>query len=267
MSRKYSNKTLDELARFVEARFTNTEMDSIFLYVSVPDGFDFGSNKLARSLNVLKQLSRSEEETHDEILDELFNEIIKRKQGAFEPPKYSWDSQDELATSLRRALRADGYELIDGGIMSSDKIEFELASEVSLLESNLQKQGMDDVARTLDQAHKSFIDGRFEACNAMLRTSLEATLKNVAIKIAGDLSNIPASNLKYGATPTDIRKYLHQQGFFVQDEIGYIREFYGYASTVGSHPGLSNESESRLRRLMIVALIQYCLEKLISKYP
>jgi hypothetical protein len=78
----------------------------------------------------------------------------------------------------------------------------------------------------------------------MLRTSLEGTLKHIAIKIAGNQESIPANNPAYGVTPADVRRYLQQQGFFEQDEIRYIKEFYGYASTDGSHPGISNESES-----------------------
>jgi hypothetical protein len=267
MSRKYSNKTLDEMARFIDAHFSHTEIDSLLFYASIPPGFDSGPNKLARGLSVLKELSRSDEEGHAEALDELFNAVIKRRQTSFEPPEYSWGTQDESALMLKRALKADGYDLVEGRIVPSDMLESDLASEMSILGSRLQDFGMHDVLKVLDQAHQNFIEGRFEACNAMLRTALEGTLKHIAAKIAGGIQKIPASNSVYGATPADIRRYLHQQGFFEQDEIGYIKEFYGYASTDGSHPGLSNESESRLRRLMIVALIQYCLEKRGAKYP
>ena len=267
MPRKYSNKTLDEMARFIDAHFSHTEIDSVCLYTSVPDGFDRGPNKLARSLNVLKGLSCSNEAEHAVTLDELFNEVVKRRQKAFEHSEYSWTSPDELAISLKRALKADGYDIVEGRIVPSDKLEFELTSETSILEQKLQTHGMLDVAKTLDQAHQNFIEGHFEACNAMLRTSLEGTLRHIAIKIASGQDKIPANNPAHGVTPADVRKYLHQQGFFEQDEIGYIKEFYGYASTDGSHPGMSNESESRLRRLMVVALIQYCLEKLESKHP
>jgi len=267
MSRKYSNKTLDEMARFIDSHFTHTDMDSVFLYASMPDGFDSGPNKLARSLSVLKRLSRSDEAEHADTLDELFTEVIKRRQNTFRTSENSWSSPDEQAVSLKRALQADGYVIVEGKIVPSDKLEFELASETSILEQKLQTRGMLGVIKTLDQAHRNFIEGHFEACNAMLRTSLEGTLRHIAIEIAGGPEKIPASNPAHSAAPADVRKYLHQQGFFEQDEIGYIREFYGYASTDGSHPGISNESESRLRRLMIVALIQYCLEKLESKHP
>lgn len=266
MSRKYSNKTLDEIARFIDGHFTHTDIDSVFLYASIPDGFGSGLSKLARSLSVLKKLSCSEAE-HADTLDELFNEVIKRRQDAFKNSEHLWTSPDEQALSLKRALQADGYDIVEGKIVPSDKLEFELALETSILERKLQTYGMLSVVKTLDQAHRNFVEGHFEACNAMLRTSLEDTLTQIAIEIAGGLEKIPAGNPVHGAKPADVRKYLLQQRFFEQDEAEYIRVFYGYASTDGSHPGISNESESRLRRLMIVALIQYCLEKLESKHP
>jgi len=165
MSRNYSNKTVVDMARFIDGRFSHTEIDTLFFSVSVPDGFDFGGSKLARSLSVLRRLSRSGE-ADPKILDELFNEVIRLKRRAFEPPRYSSGSPDELAASLKRALKADGYDVVEGTIVASDKLEFELASETSVLESKLQRHGMGDVAKTLDQAHQSFIEGRFEACNA-----------------------------------------------------------------------------------------------------
>lgn len=134
---------------------------------------------------------------------------------------------------------------------------------MSILYERLQSFDMQDVHNYLEQAHQNFIDAQYEACNAMLRTGLESTLQHVAKHLAGNLDNIPRANPKY-LTPVDVRKYLEQQGFFSDDEIRFLKEFYGYASTDGSHPGISNEAESRLRRLMIVALIQYCLEKLPS---
>jgi len=264
MPRQYSSKTLDLMARFIDAQFTHTQMGSLFLNVSIPNNFDFGPNKLARGLNVIKGLWRSEEGVHAEILDALFNEAVNRRPKAFEADE--WNSPDQLAISLQRALRADGYEMVEGKIVPADALEFELAAEISLLEGRLQEYGMQDVIKTLDQAHQNFVDGHFEACNAMLRTSLESTLKHAAVRTAGGESDIPMTNPAYGLTPADVRKYL-RQGFFTQDETDFVKEFYGYASTEGSHPGLSNESESRLRRLMIVAVIQYCLEKLESQHP
>jgi hypothetical protein len=180
---------------------------------------------------------------------------VKRKQEAFKNSEYSEELGSKAVASLLRALKADGFEILDGRILPTDQLGNELTAEVSILNQRLQTRGMADISRLLDQAHQNFIEGRHEACNAMLRSSLEGTLKHIAAIAAGGPDKIPSSNLKHGPSPTDIRKYLRQVSFFEDDEIEYIKVFYGYASTDGSHPGLSNESESRLRRLMIVTLI------------
>lgn len=269
MPRRYSNKTLAILASFMEQYFNHAELGALFLYASVPDNSPSGANKLSRSLSAIKYLSYPDEFTgeleHADLLDLLFDEVIKRTRRVFEPEPYLGSSTNETADSLKRALKADGYDIVEGKIVPSDDLEFELAAETSILEQKLQTHGMHDVINTLDQAHQNFIEGNYEACNAMLRASLESTLKHIAVKIARSETAIPVNNARYGVTPADVRRYLENEKFFQQDEINFIKEFYGYASTNGSHPGMSNQSESRLRRLMIVALIQYCLEKLESK--
>jgi hypothetical protein len=266
MTRSYSNKTLAKLAYFMEKHFTHPELDALFLYASIPATATSGTSKLSRSLNAIKFLSRTEELSgeieHSDLLDLLLDEIIIRKQHVFDPSLYFGSSANEEANSLRYALNADGYDVVNGKIVSFDELEFELVSETSILEQKLQTHGMFDVIKLLDQAHQNFIESNYEASNAVLRASLESTLKHIALKIAGTETAIPASNARYGVTPADVRRYLENEKFFQQDEINFIKAFYGYASTNGSHPGMSNQAESRLRRLMIVALIQYSLEKL-----
>ncbi|MDL1902648.1 hypothetical protein FBR02_18000 [Anaerolineae bacterium CFX9] len=269
MKRRYSNKTLAALARFMESHFSHADLGALFLYSSVPESASSGANKLTRSLNAIRYLSRLDDFTgeleHADLLDLLFDEVIKRTRRVFESAQYLGSSTSETADSLKRALKADGYDIVEGKIVPSDDLEFELAAETSILEQKLQTQGMPDVINTLDQAHQNFIEGNYEACNAMLRASFESTLKHIAIKIAGGAEKIRLNNSGQGLSASNIRIYLKEEGFFEEDEIKFIKEFFGYASTNGSHPGISNEAESRLRRLMIVALIQYSLEKLQSK--
>lgn len=268
LPRRYSDQTLAELARFMESRFSHSDLSSLFLYVSVPDAFQAGSNKHARSLNAIKYLSHVDDFTaepeHAEALDLLFDQVVKRASQAFTGTDQMFGLSkpfNEIADSFRRALKADGYEIIEGNVVPADELEFELASETSILEQKLHTHGMSDALNTLKQAHQNFIDGHLESCNAMLRTSLEGVLKHIAIQIAGGIEKIPVNNSTHGVSPADARKYLRKENFFQEDEVEFVRTFYGYASSDGSHPGMSNESESRLRRLMVVALIQYCLEK------
>lgn len=137
---KYSNKTLDEMARFISQNFKNDEMDSLFLNVSVPTEFNYGPSKLKRALNVITKLAYPDElnlagvigaesftevvTRYRDILDELFTEVVARRKNLFESNTISYSQQS--AQPLLRALRADGYEVRDGKLISLDG----LASEV-----------------------------------------------------------------------------------------------------------------------------------------
>jgi hypothetical protein len=170
MIRKYSNRTLSEFAEFINACFTRTEMNSLFLCVSLQDDFDYGSNNLALILSVLKKLSYSGEPEHSDILDALFDETVKRRQEAFEQSEHPEELRSKEVASLLRALKADGFEILDGRIIPTDQLGSELMAEVSVLHQRLQTREMDDINKILDQAHQNFIEGRHESCNAMLRS-------------------------------------------------------------------------------------------------
>lgn len=259
MIQKYSKKTLNQLAKFIDQFFSHTEIDSLLFGASVPDEFDHGNNKLQRILNALKNLSSSTDTTHIKSLNELFNDAIISRKNLFDP-----DFECDQVMPLALSLKADGYEIIDGTIIPIDSLESELTEEINILYERLQLYSMTEVCRYLDQAHQNFIDGNNESCNAVLRTALESTLYEIAHHLTDAPDHITRANNKY-LTPADIRKHLEKIGFFNKQEMSYIKEFYGYASTNGSHPGISSQTDSRLRRLMIVALIQYSLEKLMTK--
>ena len=230
-------------------------MDYLFLYASVPETSQSGASKLARSIIAIKQLALDDELNDTSLLDDLFDKAIWDSRHLFDIADDS--SHHVTAASLRRALRIDGYDIIEGKLVPTDGLELDLTSETSVLEQKLMAHMMPDVISTLEQAHQSYIDGRFEACNAMLRTSLEGTLKHIAAAISG--------NPAFEGSAGEVRKYLEDEGFFDKNEIEFVRKFFGYSSANGSHPGLSSESESRLRRLMTVALLQYSLEKFESQ--
>jgi hypothetical protein len=225
--------------------------------VVIPQGFDSGGTKLQRARQVITKLTEQEHvQEYAKKLDELIQEIIAQKKDFFE--RY-----DERSRPLCRALRADGFEVREGRIVSVDNLEQELAQEASILYERLQSLHMADIQSNLEQAHENFIGGNEEACNAMLRTALEGTLQHIAAHLAGGIEKIP--HQRRHLSPVDIRDYLSVSEFLSQDERKFVDALYGFASPNGSHPGLSNESESRLRRLMIIGWIQYCIEKLIAK--
>lgn len=255
------------MAHFIAASFSHSEISSLFFACSVPDDFLVGDNKLQRALGVLRNLAASDLPQHIRCFDDIFEEVLQRKGKLLkEDPNTGWGFNyiSDVAKRLKRALQADGFEICEGEIVPIDRLEKDLVPETNILYSRLRDFAMSDVCDTLEQAHENFVAGNYESCNAMLRTALESTLQHAARCIAGSLDNIPRSNPNY-LSPMDVRKHLENEGFFTQDEMNYIKSFYSYASTSGSHPGISNQAESRLRRLMIISLIQYCMEKLEFK--
>src|SRR5947209_4768315 len=137
------------MARFLETHFTHAQLDDLFLRTSISETTNPGSNKLARCVNVLKGLAQSAQTEQSNSLDELFDQVLSLRKHAFE--LNSWSSERE-EIPLILALKADGYIVLDGKIASSDMLERELVSEVSLLEQRLDAHGMLDVLSTLNQA-------------------------------------------------------------------------------------------------------------------
>jgi len=190
----------------------------------------------------------------EDTLDNLFNEAIIEMSYSF--GEYS----DKPTEELLGTLKADGYEVEDGKLVPADSLEQELAQEINALYVRLSSLEMGDVQNNLEQAHENFIGGNHEACNAKLRTALESTLQQIAGRLAGSIEKIP--HARPYLTPVDVRKYLSSTEFLSQDEHEVVDALYGFANPHGSHRGISDEAESRLRRLISVAWIRYCLEKL-----
>lgn len=155
------------------------------------------------------------------------------------------------------ALASIGFEL-------GESLAGELADPVeehSRLERNLRELGLEDVQRFLDQSMENYINENYEASNAIARTSLEHLVE----QIAGKISSIRKEEIpKRGRfrSPVDYRNYLFSTHFLDESEKQFLDKFYGYASTDGSHPGISTESESRLRRFMVVGIALLYIEKL-----
>jgi hypothetical protein len=256
MARKYSDKTLAAFVRFLDPKFTHAQKDVLFLSVSMPGEFDIGGRPgisgLRRASRVVTSLAERPE--FGDTLDNLFNEAITERLYVF--GEYNNRPTEELL----RALKADSYEIKDGKLVPADSLEQELAQEINVLYERLHSLEMGDVQNNLEQAHVNFITGNHEACNAMPRTALESTLQHIAARFAGSVDKIP--HARSYLTPVDVRKYLSVREFLSQDERQFVDALYGFASPHGSHPGMADEAESRLRRLMVVAWIQYCLQKL-----
>jgi len=157
----------------------------------------------------------------------------------------------------RRALALDGIQF--GQSIAGNLAE--PAEEQSRLASALAQQGLSQVQTFLNQSWDNYVQGSFEAANAMTRTALEHLVAQIATRVSSSRGNEPIPHRRY-IGPVDYRNYLQNTGFLDRDEKGFLDSFYGYASTDGSHPGVSSEAEARLRRFVVVGIALLFLEKL-----
>jgi len=191
------------------------------------------------------------------ILREIMEDVVVHKSHG---PQYRQDKDYLRALAkLRRFLSLDGFNVKQGRLIRS--MPEEAIEEESILEGELKKVGFDLVLHHLSRSYEHFGDGQWDSANGQTRKALEALTKLIAEKIAHRRKeDIPC---KYkDPRPFEIRKYLLDVGFISDTELKLLHAFYNYASVEGGHPGLSNETDARVRRIMVVGLCQFYLEKL-----
>lgn len=177
-------------------------------------------------------------------------------------PQYEDNEAYQMALSrLERSLEIDGFKIENRKIVRiSDE---DVLEEHNILIKSLKEFGFDVTIHHLERSRTHFINSEWDSSNGQTRKALEELTKKIAETIAERLSeDIPIGTRAKAPRPVNIRKYLRNSGFLDDNEVELLRAFYQYASDKGAHPGLSNETESRLRRFILIGLCQFYLEKL-----
>lgn len=197
------------------------------------------------------------ENKSDKILINIANDLLLKKGTS---PSYYIDESfyctklSELLLSLENdGLKFTGHKLVP--IVDED---FE--AEENILKQNLSSLALNDAITYLDQSYENFISKNWESANAMTRTTLEYITTELAKKIS----------LKKGDTfifkgHQSVRKYL-RNNLLDEHEFVILTEFMSWFSGNGSHPGLSDENECRIRRILTIGLCQYYIEKYENKF-
>jgi hypothetical protein len=210
---------------------------------------------------------------------ELIFEILKNEN---EYPEYPFEGEPLLFRLLKdfleiakerlrsteydkmiRTLLSEGIHIEGTGIESLAGDLSRPAEEENFLFQRLKDFGFNDVIRFLQQSHRNYIQGNYEASNAMTRTALEEIVKLIALDISqvqGE-SISPSNPRATRPQPIDFRRYLKETGFLDGNEFNLLEAFYQFSSSAGSHGGLSDESDCRLRRFMMIGICLQYLEK------
>jgi hypothetical protein len=103
-----------------------------------------------------------------------------------------------------------------------------------------------------EQAERAFDNGDWEAANSQYRSAFDATYDALA-----HAQGCPAER-----TGGRARRWLQDQGIIEEDEADLMKSFVTFAGRDGSHAGLSDATDSQLRRHFASALIGFGVAKL-----
>jgi len=256
---RFSNHTLSCIIDVLASGYTDTELRNFFFKYNILDIYEQSGNMTAkkRKVNdVFQHLCGASSDSAVRALNSIVIEALKKLY-----PQEGWTQRQrqrffEKLPELDAALRADGFQVRDGELIPVISAFVESAKEEALAEKLLDKHGLTIAKNHLKQSYDNYVEGRWEAANGALRSFLQDVFDQIALIVAPQEAGQKAPG-------GDRRQLLQEKGFIESNtEAKLVSSFFQFASYKGSHPGISNESDSRLRRYMAVALASYYLEKL-----
>ena len=256
MNRQVSDQTIRKLSELLDITYTRKQFyDKLveleaYTYNLIDDELGSFTNKKALFVHVLREFNEASF-THSKnqvrILKQIIEDTLK---------KASNNSSGLSKTKeVKASLELDGYELENNIITQIAPSIIEPLKEEGSLFERLIRLHFDVSYASLVQMRDNYTRGNWEAANAMTRTAFEALISDIANSIA------TRKGQRALTTPEKAREYLRQEGFLDREEYELAKAFYSYASTKGSHPGLSEEIDTKNRRLMVIALMAFYIDK------
>lgn len=176
---------------------------------------------------------------------------------------HGYETSQENYPQLANSLDKDGFELTNEGIRKKLPKNLPLVEQEDQLMALLSKHDFEVAKGHYDQAVASHARSEWASANAQLRTFVEEFI-NKAYDIVcseGDQSNHQK------------RIALAKAGFFVSEYneylfngTGFIEGFWKRLHPEGSHPGLSEQSDSTFRLHLVILVIHYLMMRLDEHY-
>jgi hypothetical protein len=181
----------------------------------------------------------------------------------YELKKQGFDSFSERYPELVHSLDRDGFELTENGLRRKLPAEFPIVEQEDQLISLLEKFEFVTAKGHYEQAVAAHSRGEWAAANAQLRTFVEEFFKKTqTIVCSGHCS-----------TNNEPKNALANAGFFIKDYneylsngTGFVEGFWKRLHPEGSHPGLSEQSDSTFRLHLVILVIHHFLMRLELKY-
>ena len=245
-----SSRTICVLAEAIEIGKSATTMGTLFLKADV-DAWEpeQPSNKLDRAVKLLKGLR--EDNTKDSNAGAL--ELVRLMLAGGKAQTVGFSSREPTIwwTPLRDAVAADGWEFDE----QSDRLVptvpgVQVTDEVTWIEADLKRRGWTTAAGHYRQAIEAFASGtNWASANGQLRAFFE----DLVCQAAG----VPLGN-------GQVQKAfdaLEVAGKLVKGECEFGKALWKLLHANGSHPGLSDQDESRFRLLTLTGYARYLLSR------
>lgn len=246
-----SSRSIGSLAEAIAAGNTATTMGTLFLKADVerwePES---AANKLDQAVKLLKILRAvNSKETNAGAL-ELARLMLAW--GKNDPKSFKREPADWWAP-LRDALAADGWEFDE----TDDRLvptvpALQVTDEVTWIETNLEHRGWQTAAGHYRQAIDAFASGNWASANSQLRAFFEDFVRQ-------------AGGLPSGGGTGQVQKAfdaLQAANKLVEGEQQFGKDLWKLLHAHGSHPGLSDQDESRFRLLALTGYARYLLSRI-----
>ncbi|TDD81161.1 hypothetical protein E1293_19205 [Actinomadura darangshiensis] len=187
-------------------------------------------------------------------------------------PKFA---QDEIRTEfakLREMTRSAGFDLrpefssegvealVRVRLLPLEEPKIPLSEEITALEADFARLGLDVATTCYQQAVDSFVDGRFLAANGQLRSMFEAVVIHFAVVNGFNSTQQGDGGRAIG--------YLKDKGFPPPDDGGnFIHGLWKITHTSGPHPGTTDAGEVHFRMLAITGAARYLIDRFAPPTP
>lgn len=252
----FSRKTLIELINALNFQ-THDEVERFGLEFNIEDSIS-GRWVKEKETSIVKYLASNPEAVGpngSNTAIEIIEYAIKNHR--------AFESFVESHSDLAHSLEKDGYELTSSGIKKKLPTEFPVVEQENQLISLLDKLGFSTAKGHYEQAIAAHSRGEWASANAQLRTFVEEFFnKTQDIVCPGHYSS--SNERKIALTKAGF--LLKEYNEYLFNGTGFVEGFWKRLHPEGSHPGLSEQSDSTFRLHLVILVIHHFLIRLELKY-